>query len=81
MTENVASVEGSSLYRQLVAAHPSVEVWPDEEFSEGGWWYAWIVSRPGEGVVRALAYVRRLGGELQHRTYDAAGDDLWLPSE
>ncbi len=77
----VAAVEASSLCRRLAAAHPGVEVWPDEGVSEGGWSYAWIVSRSGEGSVRNLAYVRLRGGQLQHRTYDAEGDDLWLPAE
>jgi hypothetical protein len=81
MEDIVTTVGASSLYRRLVAAHPGVEVWPDEGFSEGGWSYAWIVSRFGEGAVRNLAYVRLRGGRLQHRTYDDAGDDLWLPTE
>ncbi len=31
-----ADVEATSLFRRLAGAHPSVEVWPDEEFTEGG---------------------------------------------
>jgi hypothetical protein len=77
----VAAVETSSLCRRLAAAHPGVEVWPDEGFTEGGWSYAWIVSRSGEGIVRNLAYVRLRGDQFQHRTYDDTGDDLWQPAE
>jgi hypothetical protein len=77
----VATVEASTLYRQLTAAHPGVEVWPDEGFSGEGWSYAWIVSRCGGGTVRNLTYVRLRGDQLQRRTYDDAGDDLWLPAD
>ena len=43
-------------------AHPGVEVWPDEEFTEGGWSYASIVSRfdgkrPHSGLREASAPV------------------------
>jgi hypothetical protein len=81
MNSTVAAVEASSLYRRLSVAHTGVEVWPDEGFSEGGWSYAWIVARSGEGVVRNLAYIRLRDDQLQHRTYDDAGDDHWLPAE
>ena len=43
--------------------------------------YCSIVSRFGEGNIRILAYVRVYGGRLQRRTYDAAGDDLWVAAE
>jgi hypothetical protein len=76
-----ADLEASSLFRQLAGAHPSVEIWPDEAFTEGGWSYAWIVSRTGEGNVRTLAYLRLRAGQLQRRTYDEAGDDLWVAAE
>jgi hypothetical protein len=81
MKDLVAAVEASSLFRGLAAANPGVEVWPDEEFAEGGWSYAWIVSRSGEGAVRNLAYVRLQGGRLERRTYDDSGDDLWVVAE
>ena len=81
MNDTVAAVEASSLYRRLWEAHTGVEVWPDEGFSEDGWTYVWIVARSGEGVVRNLAYIRLRDDQLQHRTYDDAGDDLWQPAE
>ncbi len=75
-----ADVESSSLFRRLAGAHPGVEVWPDDESTEDGWSYAWIVSR-FDGDVRILAYVRLRPGQLQRRTYDDAGDDLWVAAE
>jgi hypothetical protein len=75
-----ADVEATFLFRRLAGAHPGVEVWPDEEYTEGGWSYASIVSR-FDGNVRILAYVRLRPGQLQRRTYDKAGDDLWVAAE
>ncbi len=70
-------IETSSLFCDLSARHSNVECWADEEFTEGGWLYFWIVSRLGDGSVRNLAYVRAKGNELQKRIYDEAGDDVW----
>ena len=75
------AVQASVLFQSLAADHPGVEVWTDEGFTEGGWWYFWIVSRLGEGNVHNLAYVRLRGGQFERRTYDAAGDDLWVATE
>jgi hypothetical protein len=75
------SVQASALFRSLAAQHPGVEVWPDDEANAGKWSYFWLVSRPGDGSARNLAYVRLGGGQLQRRGYDAAGDDEWLPVE
>lgn len=55
---SIEPLRASALYRRLADANPGVEVWPDENFTEGGWSYAWIVSRFGEGSVRNLQYVR-----------------------
>jgi hypothetical protein len=77
----VDAVRESALFRSLAAQHPSVELWADEGFAEGGWLYFWIVSRFGEGSIRNLAYVRVRDGQLQRRSYDAAGDDLWVSAE
>ena len=79
--EVYATIQASSLFREMAAAHPGVEVWPDDGFTEGGWSYAWIVSRFGEGNVRKLTYVRVQAGQLQCRKYDEAGDDLWVATE
>ena len=74
-------VEASSLFRSLAAQNPDIEVWADEGFTEGGFVYFWIVSWMSEGVIRNLAYVRTKEGQLQRRTYDADGEDLWVAAE
>ena len=81
MKNVVAAVEASSLFRQFSTAHACVEAWPDEGFTEGGWSYAWIVSRFGDGNVRHLAYVRLRDGQFERRRYDSSGDDLWVSVE
>lgn len=70
----------SELFRWLSARHAGVEAWPDSGADGAGWSYFWVVSRPGEGSVRNLAYVRAGGGGLQRRTYSNSGDDEWLPA-
>ena len=80
-TEPTVAISGSKLFAWLADNHASVEIWKDEGFGEEGWSYFNIVSSFDEGNVRLLAYVRLRGGELQKRTYDAAGDDLWLATE
>lgn len=75
------AVRQSALFRSLAGQHPAVEVWADEGYTEGGWSYYWIVSEFGPGSIRNLAYVRHRSGRLERRTYDEAGDDLWLPTE
>jgi hypothetical protein len=74
-------VRASALFRLLAAQHPCVEVWADYGFTGDRWSYFWIVSRFGEGNVRNLAYVRLQEGQLQRRTYDDAGDELWVAAE
>jgi hypothetical protein len=74
-------VRASALFQALARQHPGVELWPDEGFTEGGWSYFWIVSRWAPGNVRNLAYVRLQGAQFQCRTYDLAGDELWVASE
>ena len=76
MSETTA-IEATSLFRSLAANFPGIEIWPEEEFDQGGWSYFWIISR-SEGVVRNLAYVRRKANQLPRRTYDDAGEDLWV---
>jgi len=56
-------------------------VWPDPDTPDASVAYFSVVSRFGEGNVRVLAYVRVRGGRLERRTYDEAGDDLWVPAE
>lgn len=74
-------IEASSLFRLLTAEHTSVEVWPDPDAPDASAAYFSVVSRFGEGNVRILAYVRIIDGRLERRSYDEAGDDLWLPAE
>ena len=75
------AVQASTLYRSLAAQHPGVEVWPDPDAPDVSAAYFSVVSRFGEGNVRILAYVRARSGQLERRTYDEAGDDLWVPAE
>jgi hypothetical protein len=75
------AVQTSALFRSLVAQHPGVEVWPDPDAPDASSAYFSVVSRLGEGNVRILAYVRVRAARLERRTYDQAGDDLWLPAE
>ena len=75
------AVQKSVLFRSLTAQHPGVEVWPDPDAPDAGAFYCTVVSRFGDGNVRILAYVRVSGGQLEHRSFDEAGDDLWLPAE
>src|SRR5262249_44840624 len=72
------AVERSALFQSLAGENPDVEVWADEEVNESGCRYFWIVSRSSEGSFRMLAYVRLRHGQLQRRTYDQEGDELWL---
>ena len=75
------AIQASQLFHRLAAEHAGVEVWPDPDANEGGWTYGSIVSRFGEGNVRILAYVRVNESVLQRRTYDEAGEDLWITVE
>lgn len=74
-------VRQSKLFQSFAAEHSVVEVWPDTGYTEGGWAYFWIVDVFAPGAVHNLAYVRPREGRLERRTYDAAGDDLWVPTE
>lgn len=78
---SLQTVKASALFRRHAQADPGVEVWLDEGFDEGGWSYAWIVSRCSDGPVRNREYVRFRGAQLQRRTYDEAGDDRWVEAE
>jgi hypothetical protein len=72
---------GLRLFRSLAAQHPVVDVWADAGIVEDVWSYFWIVSEFAPGSIRNLAYVRLKGDRLDRRTYDEAGDDLWVPVE
>jgi hypothetical protein len=74
-------VRRSALFRSLAAKHPAVDVWADAGYAEDGWSYFWIVSEFASGGIRTLAYVRLKGGRLERRTYDEAGDDLWVQAD
>jgi hypothetical protein len=77
----VDEIRESKLFRSFTAEHPNVEVWADTGYSEGGWSYFWIVDVFVPGSVHNLAYVRTQDGRLERRTYDEAGDDLWVAAE
>jgi hypothetical protein len=72
------NIRSSELFQRFSSEGGALEIWPDPDFSEGGFAYFWIVSKSPEAV-RNLAYVRCVPGEMQHRTYDKDGDDLWIP--
>ncbi len=71
-------VRKSTLFRSLATQHPDVDVWADPDYTEGGWSYFWIVSKFDASSVRNLAYVRVQGRQLERRTYNDEGDDLWV---
>ncbi len=71
----------SHLFLKLSAELLGVEVWPDPDANDGEWTYGSIVSRFCEGNVRILAYVRDNDRVLQRRTYDEAGEELWIAVE
>lgn len=75
------TVRASVLFRSLAERHPGVEAWPDPHAPDAGRAYFSVVSRFGGGNIRILAYVRVEGGRLECRTYDEAGEELWLPGE
>jgi hypothetical protein len=79
MSTNLALVQASRLLVDLSTSHPNVEVWPDE-YVEEGWEYFSVMSveRP---IHRKVGYVRVKGERIERRTYDSAGDDLWIPAE
>ena len=74
-------LQATVLFRSLAGQHPGVEVWADKGYIEDGWFYYWIVSRFGEADVRMLAYIRLREGQIERRTYDAEGDEVWTKAE
>jgi hypothetical protein len=78
---DIQQLQGSALFQTLAAQHPGVEVLADEEHTEQAWSYFSVVSRFDKGSLRILAYVRLREGQIERRTYDAAGDDLWVKVE
>ena len=79
MPEQLALVEASQVVAAYAAAHPNVEVWPDD-YIEDGWEYFSVMSIDPP-VHRKLAYLRVKNGRIERRTYDSAGDDLWLATK
>jgi hypothetical protein len=80
MSSSASQVLQSNLFNGLASQHPGVEAWPDSEFHEGGFDYFWICSVVGT-TVRNLAYVRLQAGRFEKRTYDLAGEDLWVATD
>ena len=74
-------IEWSALFRTLTGEHAGVEVWPDTDAPADGWSYSWIVSRFGEGNARTLATVRTRGDQLERRSYDTEGNNVWFPAD
>jgi hypothetical protein len=74
-------IRTSAMFQSFAAEHPGVDLWEHEGYNEDGWTYYSIVSKFAQGSVRILAYVRLQDEKFERRTYDEAGDDLWLPAE
>jgi hypothetical protein len=72
-------LRNSNLYRCLSKGRTDIEIWNDN-YSEDGWAYFSIVAF-GHGTARKLAYVRVKGGQIQKRTYDGNGDELWIAAD
>ena len=69
-------IKSSTTYQEITADIDDIEIWNDN-YVEDGWVYWNIVSR-NAGVVRKLAYLRIKDNQIQKRTYDDQGDDLWV---
>jgi hypothetical protein len=60
--EGIEVVESSTLFRELATAHPGVEAWPDEGFTEGDWSLITPVGRLSRFVRPRLAPPLHLHG-------------------
>jgi hypothetical protein len=69
-------IENSSIYHTIANGRNDIEIWNDE-YIEDGWSY-WNVVTRNAGVVKKLAYLRIKDNQIQKRTYDDQGDDLWV---
>ncbi len=77
----MTAIQASLLFRSLAAQHPGVELWPDTDAPDKCAEYCSVVSRFGDGNIRILAYLRFRDSRLERRTYDDAGNDLWVSVE
>ena len=73
------TLQNSNLYRSLSAGRTDVEIW-DDNYSEDGWAYFSIVAF-NAGTAKKLAYARVKDGQIEKRTYDVNGDDLWIAAD
>ncbi|MEJ2612576.1 MAG: hypothetical protein P8179_21580 [Candidatus Thiodiazotropha sp.] len=71
-----ATIKDSEVYKEIAYGRNDIEIW-DDDYIEDGWAY-WNIVSSNEGVVRKLAYLRIKENQLQKRTYDDKGDDLWV---
>ncbi len=71
-----AIIKQSEFFQEISLSNDGVEIW-DDTYVEDGWAYWNIVSNQS-GVIRKLAYLRINGDQIQKRTYDDEGDDLWV---
>jgi predicted negative regulator of RcsB-dependent stress response len=77
MTDSIKLIAESSVYAQVAAAHADVEIWDDAGYvDDAGRAYFSVVAR-GDHAVRKLACLRVAGTQIEQRSYDANGDDLW----
>ncbi len=71
-----AIIRKSKIFQHISSENDDVEIW-DDAYVEDGWAY-WNVVSNNSGIVRKLAYLRIKDNQIQKRTYDDEGDDLWL---
>ena len=77
MTDAIKLIADSSAFAQIAAAHADVEIWDDAAYvDDAGRAYFSIVCRD-DHAVRKLACLRVAGTQIEQRSYDANGDDLW----
>lgn len=69
-------IKQSKIFQEISSKNDDIEIW-DDAYVEDGWAY-WNVVSNKSGIVRKLAYLRIKGNQIQKRTYDDEGDDLWV---
>ena len=77
---DILIIQSAPIFSALSARYSDIEIWPDADFSEGGYAYYWLVSQ-SDGSTRLLSYLRCRDGVCEQRTYDEAGDDLWISAD
>jgi hypothetical protein len=79
MANDIEIVEQSRLFSEIAAGRSDIEIWPLDSLGEPETYFS-IVAR-NEGAAKVIAYLRVKSGQLEKRTYDKNGDDLWIPAQ